>query len=43
MPATEVRSTRAPIHSVFGPATTAREVLEGIDLNGKVAIGSGGY
>jgi NAD(P)-dependent dehydrogenase (short-subunit alcohol dehydrogenase family) len=43
MPATGVRTTQAPIHSGFGPATTAREVLEGIDLNGKVAIVTGGY
>jgi NAD(P)-dependent dehydrogenase (short-subunit alcohol dehydrogenase family) len=43
MPATGVRTTQAPIHSGFGPATTAREVLEGIDLNGKGAIVTGGY
>jgi NAD(P)-dependent dehydrogenase (short-subunit alcohol dehydrogenase family) len=34
---------QAPIHSGFGPTTTARQVLEGIDLTGKVAIVTGGY
>jgi NAD(P)-dependent dehydrogenase (short-subunit alcohol dehydrogenase family) len=36
-------SKQAPIHSGFGPATTARETLDGIDLSGKVAIVTGGY
>ncbi|HEX9272563.1 MAG TPA: SDR family NAD(P)-dependent oxidoreductase [Candidatus Binatia bacterium] len=36
-------SKQAPIHSGFGPATTARETLHGIDLRGKVAIVTGGY
>jgi NAD(P)-dependent dehydrogenase (short-subunit alcohol dehydrogenase family) len=36
-------TTQTPIHSGFGPATTTREVLEGIDLSGKVAIVTGGY
>ena len=36
-------SKQAPIHSGFGPATTARETLHGIDLEGKVAIVTGGY
>jgi NAD(P)-dependent dehydrogenase (short-subunit alcohol dehydrogenase family) len=36
-------SPQAPIHSGFGPTTTAREVLRGIDLTGKVAIVTGGY
>jgi hypothetical protein len=43
MPTTRVASTQAPIHSGFGPTTTAREVLEGIDLTGKFAIVTGGY
>ena len=43
MPTTGVRTTQAPIHSGFGPTTTAREVLQGIDLTGKVAIVTGGY
>jgi NADP-dependent 3-hydroxy acid dehydrogenase YdfG len=43
MPTTGVPSTKAPIHSGFGPTTTAREVLEGIGLTGKVAIVTGGY
>ncbi|WP_219833954.1 oxidoreductase [Paenibacillus sp. R14(2021)] len=32
-----------PISSGFGPTTTAREVLEGLDLSGKIAIVTGGY
>jgi len=36
-------SKQAPIHSGFGPTTTARETLEGIDLTGKIAIVTGGY
>jgi NAD(P)-dependent dehydrogenase (short-subunit alcohol dehydrogenase family) len=34
---------QAPIPSGFGPTTTAREVLQGIDLSGKVAVVTGGY
>src|SRR5262245_10026208 len=34
---------QAPIHSGFGPHTTAREVLRGHDLMGKTAIVTGGY
>src|ERR1700712_4157522 len=34
---------QAPIHSGFGPTTTDREVLRGIDLTGKIAIVTGGY
>jgi NAD(P)-dependent dehydrogenase (short-subunit alcohol dehydrogenase family) len=34
---------QAPIHSGFGPTTTARETLKGIDLTGKNAIVTGGY
>ena len=36
-------SKQAPIHSGFGPTTTARETLHGIDLRDKVAIVTGGY
>jgi len=36
-------SKQAPIHSGFGPTTTARETLKGIDLTGKIAIVTGGY
>src|SRR5258705_9139285 len=36
-------SNQAPIHSGFGPTTTARETLRGMDLRGKVAIVTGGY
>jgi len=36
-------SKQTPIHSGFGPTTTARETLHGIDLEGKVAIVTGGY
>src|SRR5262249_9095554 len=34
---------QAPIHSGFGPNTTAREVLRGHDLRGKTALVTGGY
>lgn len=34
---------QAPIPSGFGPHTTAREVLTGLDLSGKLAIVTGGY
>jgi len=36
-------ATQTPIHSGFGPTTTARQVIEGIDLSGKVAVVTGGY
>jgi NAD(P)-dependent dehydrogenase (short-subunit alcohol dehydrogenase family) len=42
MPSTGASTKQAPIHSGFGPTTTAREVLQGIDLTGKVAIVTGG-
>jgi len=32
-----------PINSGYGPATTAAEIIEGIDLSGKTAIVTGGY
>lgn len=32
-----------PIHSGFGAASTAEEVIKGIDLSGKVAVVTGGY
>ncbi len=32
-----------PIHSGFGAASTADEVIKGIDLSGKIAIVTGGY
>jgi len=34
---------QAPIKSGFGPQTTAREVLGGCNLSGKIAIVTGGY
>jgi NAD(P)-dependent dehydrogenase (short-subunit alcohol dehydrogenase family) len=34
---------QSPIHSGFGPATTASEVIRGIDLKSKTAIVTGGY
>jgi NAD(P)-dependent dehydrogenase (short-subunit alcohol dehydrogenase family) len=34
---------QAPIGSGFGPQTTAKEVLAGHDLTGKIAIVTGGY
>ena len=36
-------SKQTPIHSGYGPRTTAPEVLAGIDLSGKVAVVTGGY
>lgn len=35
--------TQTPIHSGFSAASTAQEVLAGIDLTGKTAIVTGGY
>jgi NADP-dependent 3-hydroxy acid dehydrogenase YdfG len=34
---------QAPIGSGFGAASTAEEVIRGIDLTGKTAIVTGGY
>ncbi|MFB0875294.1 oxidoreductase [Sphingobium sp. sgz301303] len=34
---------QTPIHSGFGPASTATDVTEGVDLSGKTAIVTGGY
>jgi len=34
---------QAPIGSGFGPASTTRDVIEGIDLSGKIAVVTGGY
>ena len=34
---------QAPIHSPFGAASTAFDVVDGIDLSGRVAIVTGGY
>jgi NAD(P)-dependent dehydrogenase (short-subunit alcohol dehydrogenase family) len=34
---------QAPIHSGFGAATTAADVIRGVDLKGKIAIVTGGY
>ena len=36
-------TAQQPIGSGLGPATTAAEVLEGVDLTGRVAIVTGGY
>jgi NAD(P)-dependent dehydrogenase (short-subunit alcohol dehydrogenase family) len=36
-------TTQSPIGSGFGAAATAAEVIDGIDLTGKVAIVTGGY
>lgn len=38
-----MNSTQSPIHSGFGPASTAADVIAGIDLHGKVAVVTGGY
>jgi NAD(P)-dependent dehydrogenase (short-subunit alcohol dehydrogenase family) len=36
-------TAQTPIGSGFGAATTAREVLDGIDLSGRLAVVTGGY
>ncbi|NHN34527.1 SDR family NAD(P)-dependent oxidoreductase [Paenibacillus agricola] len=36
-------SAQKPLHSAFGPQTTAQEALAGRDLRGKVAIVTGGH
>src|SRR6185295_2193253 len=36
-------TTQAPIHSGYGPTTTAREVIAGRNLDGVTAIVTGGY
>jgi len=36
-------TSQNPIHSGFGAATTAAEVIRGMDLSGKTAIVTGGY
>ncbi|WP_108125570.1 SDR family NAD(P)-dependent oxidoreductase [Saccharospirillum mangrovi] len=38
-----MNNLQAPLDSPFGPASTAQEVIKGIDLSGKVAIVTGGY
>ena len=38
-----MRTEQKPLNSGFGPKTTAREVLAGIDLSEKVAVVTGGY
>jgi hypothetical protein len=38
-----MRTPQHPIGSGFGYRSTASEVLEGIDLSGKLAIVTGGY
>lgn len=37
------RTPQAPIHSGFGQSTTAKDVLAGLDLRGKLAIVTGGH
>lgn len=36
-------TTQAPLHTGFGATTTAAEVIDGIRLDGKLAIVTGGY
>ncbi len=36
-------TAQKPIHSGYGAATTAAEIIRGVDLSGKVAIVTGGY
>jgi NAD(P)-dependent dehydrogenase (short-subunit alcohol dehydrogenase family) len=38
-----ITTQQRPIGSGFGPASTAAEVLRGIDLSGKLALVTGGY
>ncbi|NEU95258.1 oxidoreductase [Bradyrhizobium uaiense] len=38
-----MQTPQAPINSGFGAATTAAEVIKGIDLTGKTAVVTGGY
>jgi D-arabinose 1-dehydrogenase-like Zn-dependent alcohol dehydrogenase len=38
-----VATQQSPIHSGFGAATTAAEVIRGINLKDKTAIVTGGY
>ncbi|TGL62068.1 oxidoreductase [Leptospira sarikeiensis] len=38
-----MNTTQNPIHSGFGAASTAEDVIKGIDLKGKTAIVTGGY
>lgn len=40
---TASQTVQAPINSPFGYRSTAAEVIAGIDLNGKVALVTGGY
>jgi NAD(P)-dependent dehydrogenase (short-subunit alcohol dehydrogenase family) len=41
--ATYVVTPQSPIHSGFGPHTTARDALKGRDLHGTTAVVTGGY
>lgn len=36
-------SQQIPLHSGFGPSTTALEVLKGVDLSGQTAVVTGGH
>ncbi|MET0658956.1 MAG: oxidoreductase [Steroidobacteraceae bacterium] len=38
-----MQTLQSPIGSGFGPASTAADVIRGIDLTGKIAIVTGGY
>jgi len=37
------KTPQQPLHSGYGPRTTAEELIGNVDLNGKVAIVTGGY
>ncbi|MFB6466738.1 oxidoreductase [Cytobacillus sp. Hz8] len=37
------RTPQQPLHTGYGPRTTAEEIMQGVDLTGKVAIVTGGY
>jgi len=38
-----MKTDQRPVNSGFGPASTAADVIRGIDLSGKIAIVTGGY
>ncbi|BAH44303.1 hypothetical protein BBR47_33260 [Brevibacillus brevis NBRC 100599] len=37
------RIPQQPLHTGYGPRTTAEDIMQGVDLAGKVAIVTGGY
>ncbi|MDQ0872699.1 hypothetical protein QFZ77_001358 [Paenibacillus sp. V4I3] len=37
------QTPQQPLHTEYRPCTTAEEIIQGVDLAGKVAIAIGGY